>query len=129
VGQHNPYRSYKYDWIGKVPELDHNAACGKNLLEFQHFHQPRICDYGYFPVLKRECLLKIGFVDDAYNHYFVDPDVGYSIQKFGWKNIYCPTSVFVHHHKSLNDLGQEGLRQKSLPDLGHFQKKWGLYSI
>jgi hypothetical protein len=126
VGQHNPYLSTKFGWVGQVPVCPHEAACGRNLLEFTVFHQPRQCDYGYFPVLKRRCLQKIGFVDDHYRHYFVDPDIGYAIQKEGWKSIFCPTSVFVHHHRSLEELGERGMQLKAQPDMKYFIDKWGL---
>ena len=126
VGQHNNYRSSKYDWIGRVPSFNHEAAVKKNLLELPHFQSPRECDYGYFPVVKRDCLHAIGYVDDAYRHYFVDPDMGYLIQQHGWKNIYCPTSVLVHYEKSVDEHGMLGVQLKARPDCIRFFKKWGI---
>jgi GT2 family glycosyltransferase len=129
VGQHNPYRSNRYKWIGQVPAVDHQAAVGKYLFNFKHFHSARECDYGYFPVLKRKCLERIGFVDDSYQHYYVDPDIGYLVQSCGLKNIYCPTSVFVHHHKSIAEIGHDGVQLKAMSDLIHFSRKWELSLI
>jgi GT2 family glycosyltransferase len=128
VGQHNSFISRKYDWIGQVPAVDHGSVVGKYLIDFPMFHHPRLCDYGYFPVLKRECLLQIGYIDDNYRHYYVDPDIGYRIQKHGWESIYCPTSVFVHHHKSMDELGQMGVWEKARPDMIYYFKKWDLYT-
>ena len=127
VGQHNEFLSTKYDWIGRNKMAHADRACGQNLLFFPEFQQPRECDYGYVPVLKRTCLENIGSVDGAYRHYFFDPDIGYTLQKHGWKNIYCPTSIAIHHQKKIGESRKKELHSKAAPEYCYFVHKWGLY--
>ena len=112
-----------------MPAFDHASALGKNVFDFPQFQQPRECDYGYFPVLKRHCLQAIGFVDSRYQHYYVDPDIGYALQKLGLKNVYVPTAVFMHHQKSVDEIGTKGVQQKAVPDLLHYFQKWDLVQV
>ena len=127
TGQHNEFLSTKFAWIGRNKMAHADRACGQNLLCCPEFQQPRECDYGFVPVLKRACLEEIGSVDGAYRHYFFDPDIGYTLQKHGWKNIYCPTSVVIHHQKKLDVSRKKDLHYKAAPEFYYFVHKWGLY--
>jgi GT2 family glycosyltransferase len=124
-GQYNPYKSTLYGFIGKAPFIDSTHVVQRHIKDFPEFQVPRECDYGYFPVMKRECFDKAGFFDEQYEHYFIDPDLGYKIQKAGYKTIYCPTSVFVHHELSKRD--PLVLNKRFSADLPKFFAKWGLY--
>lgn len=124
-GQYNPYKSRLFDCIGKVPFVDTAQIVGNFIENFPLFQLPRECDYGYFPVMKRECFEKVGHLDEQYKHYFVDPDLGYRIQAAGYKNIYCPTSVLVHYELSKKDMST--VQERFNADLEKFVKKWGIY--
>jgi GT2 family glycosyltransferase len=125
-GQYNPYRSVYFDWIGQVPLIDSSGVVGQFLEGSPEFHVARECDYGYFPVMKRGCFKEVGLYDEQFKHYFIDPDQGYRIQQIGMKNIYCPTSVFVHHEASKKD--PELVKKRAEADMEKFVKKWGLFN-
>ncbi|MBI5408208.1 MAG: hypothetical protein HZA14_02445, partial [Nitrospirae bacterium] len=95
---------------------------GNTLEDFPDFQIPRECDYGVFPVMKRECFEKVGVLDTQYKHYYADPDLGYRIQEQGYKNIYIPTSVIMHYWLS----NHTGSSRKATVDEPRFYKKWGL---
>lgn len=111
-------RSSSYDWIGTIPYPE-------SMQDFYNIEGTE-CDYGFFPVIRRGCFEKVGFADEQFKHYFVDPDFGYRIQRAGYKNICCPTSVIIHH-----DLGKkrEGASERFESDRTRFFEKWGLYKI
>jgi GT2 family glycosyltransferase len=124
-GQHNPYKSSFFEWIGKVTFADLSHVQKRSIEHFPEIQVPRECDYGYFPVMKRECFEKLGtVVDERYKHYFVDPDIGYRIQALGYKNVYCPTSVLVHH--DLGNRNSELIFKRFNMDVGEFAQKWKL---
>lgn len=125
VGQHNAFLSTKYEWIGRIKSRDTEQVRGKSLFAYPEFQQPRECDYGIVPVLKRTCLEQIGSVDGTYYHYFFDPDLGYTLQQHGWKNIYIPTSVMIHDQN--NPSTSKQINQKAAPEYYYFVHKWGLY--
>ncbi|MBI5098529.1 MAG: glycosyltransferase [Nitrospirae bacterium] len=104
VGQHNLYRSDYHAWIGKGPFIDTSRVERKSIESFPEFQVSRECDYGFFPVMKRDCFKKIGLVDEQFEHYCVDTDIGLKIQQIGYRNIYCPTSVIVHYELSKENL-------------------------
>jgi GT2 family glycosyltransferase len=126
-GQHNPYLSFDHDWIGRVPFVDIAGVVGQSIEAFPQFQVPRECDYGYFPVMKRECLEKVGLVDEQFEHFFIDPDHGYRVQQWGYRNIYCPTSVMIHYELSKND--PVLLEKQFSADIVKFARKWRLYQL
>lgn len=126
AGQHNQFLSTKYDWVGRLYANNADEVLGKNILAYPDYHQSRECDYGYVPVLKRACIEQVGTVDGSYRHYFFDPDLGYTLQKHGWKNTFVPTSILMHgNHWGAQNV--EGLKQKAAPEYYYFVHKWGLY--
>jgi N-acetylglucosaminyl-diphospho-decaprenol L-rhamnosyltransferase len=125
AGHCNAFYSTKFEWIGRLKDAGADYARGKSILDFPELHQPRECDYGVAPVLKRKCLEQIGAVDGAYRHYFFDPDLGFTLQKNGWKNIYCPTSIMVHSQKQ-SEASERERNQKAAPEYYYFVNKWGL---
>lgn len=124
-GQHNHYGSTYFPWIGDVSFKDFSYAQGKSIEYSPEIQIPRACDYGYFPIMKKECFVKVGPADEQYEHYCVDPDFGYRIQAVGYKTIYCPASVIIHYDLSKKDIDLVGRRFKK--DFERFVKKWGLY--
>ncbi len=127
AGQHNPYRSCDFDWIGRVPFVDTSLVVNNYIRDFPQFQIPREVDYGYVPVMRRECFDKVGFVDERFERYFIDPDQGYRIQQAGYKNVYCPVSVVIHYELSKNDMASHNDFAKR--DLKRFGDKWKLYSV
>ncbi|MBI5741893.1 MAG: glycosyltransferase [Nitrospirae bacterium] len=127
VGHHNSYWSEYHDWIGKVPFIDDSRVIGKSIAGFPEFQVPRECDYGFFPMMKRECFEKIGLVDEQFEHYCVDTDIGYRVQQAGYRNVYCPTSVIVHYE--LSKKSEKAHYLKFLSDLIRLGKKWGLHDV
>ena len=127
AGQHNLYRSCNFDWIGKVPFVDTSPVVNNYIKNFPQFQIPREVDYGYVPVMKRECFDKVGFVDERFERYFIDPDQGYRIQQAGYKNVYCPVSVVIHYELSKNDMASHN--DFARRDLKRFGDKWKLYSV
>jgi GT2 family glycosyltransferase len=126
-GQYNPYRSFTFPWIGRASYIDTAKVTGQHLINFPEFYFPRECDYGYAPVMKKECFEKVGLLDEQFEHYFIDPDLGYRVQQAGYKNIYCPTSVIMHYDLSKKD--PELVRKRFEPDLNKFLAKWDLYDF
>ncbi|BBO79755.1 hypothetical protein DSCO28_03210 [Desulfosarcina ovata subsp. sediminis] len=126
VGQHSELQSKKHAWIGNVPAFNHSHVYGQKLLSLENFLHTRECNYAWFPIIKKECLKQIGYYDDNYRHYYADVDIGYLFQQHGWQNIFCPTSIIVHYHKSAEELSSVELHQKGLPDKRYFIKKWGI---
>jgi GT2 family glycosyltransferase len=124
AGQYNAYLSLHHEWIGRYSEDGASTVAGMSLEGAPRFQQPRECDYGYVPVMKRECFEKAGPLDERYEHYFTDTDLGYKIQQAGYKNIYCPTAVIVHHLKSAGDIELGTKRFEA--DKEKFYAKWGL---
>lgn len=129
AGQHNDFWSDKYQWLGCVEKMDHTALLDKNLLEFPDFQKARPCDYGFFPVLKIDHFRRCGMVDANYRQYYADPDLGYAVQKHGWQNMYCPTSVFVHHQDTQEITYKKKTKEISLPDALYFRDKWGIHNL
>jgi GT2 family glycosyltransferase len=126
AGQHNDYVSCYHSWLGSVPFMDCDIFHTKYLEHLPELQQPRECDYGYVPVMKRECFEKAGALDERYEHYFTDTDLGYKIQQAGYKNIYCPTAVVVHHDLSRKDPDLKDRRFEA--DRIKFFEKWGIYT-
>ncbi len=126
-GQYNPYRSFTFPWIGKASWIDTANVIRQPLINFPEFYFLRECDYGYTPVVKRECLEKVGLLDERFEHYFIDPDFGYRIQQAGYRNIYCPTSVVMHRDLSKKD--PDLVRKRFEPDMANFYSKWDLFDF
>lgn len=78
----------------------------------------------YFPVIKSVCFEKVGFLYEGFKHYFADPDYGYRIQEKGYKNIYCPTSLFFHY--DLSKKNPALFQERFKIDGTLFKEKWGL---
>ncbi len=125
-GENCPYKSTIYEWLGKVPFVNTGDVKYNFITNFPQYHIPRECDYAFTPIIRRECFDKLGLLDEQYEHYFVDPDLGYRIQQLGYKNVYCPTIVVVHHElRKKEDLSF--VRERFKKDLPKFVKKWGIY--
>ncbi|RJQ13367.1 MAG: glycosyltransferase family 2 protein [Nitrospiraceae bacterium] len=121
-GSYWPYKSLHFSWIGKYTGVDPYCVVGNTLENFPDFQVPRECDYGIFPVMKRECYEKVGGLDLQFAHYCADPDLGYRIQQQGYKNIYCPTSVIMHCWMS----NHKGVPSRTSLDEPKFYEKWAL---
>lgn len=128
AGEHVPYRSPIFHFIGQVPYVDTSPVAGKYIRDFLQFQVPREVDYGYIPVMKRGCFERNGLVDERFERYFIDPDQGYRIQQTGYKNIYCPTSVLIHYELSKRD-DVDTIREIARMDMKRFADKWKLYDI
>jgi GT2 family glycosyltransferase len=123
-GHHNDYASLAHPWIGNVPHVDTSAVINRNLADYPRFHEPRECDYALFPFMTRDCYERIGGFDELFTHHFADPDLGYRVQQAGYRNLYCPTSVIVHHDLSSRDVARR--TPKFEEGLDKFARKWQL---
>lgn len=124
-GQYNTHRSLEHDWIGKVPFVNTFPAIGKKISDFPALQIPRPCDYGYFMMFTRQCLNRIGYVDESFRRYYIDPDFGYRVQQAGYQNIYCPQSALIHHELSRKN--PEEFEKTFKLDVVRFTDKWTLY--
>jgi GT2 family glycosyltransferase len=124
-GQYNTHRSRTHAWIGRIPYLDTAPATRRRIADFPALQIPRPCDYGYFPVFTRACWEKVGYIDDGYKRYYIDPDLGYRIQQAGYQTIYSPHSVLIHHELSHRDMA--AVYEAARGDRQHFTEKWDLY--
>jgi hypothetical protein len=121
-GQYNTYRSRRHDWIGQVPYLKTAPAIGRPIADFPALQAPRPCDYGYFPFFARACWEKVGYIDEGFKRYFIDPDLGYRVQQAGYQTVYCPHSAMIHHELSHRDMA--AVHRAAQVDLRHFLRKW-----
>lgn len=121
-GHHNPYVSLTHQWIGRVEHIDTSRVVDGSLADHPAFHQPRECDYALFPFLTRECFDRVGGFDERFTHHFADPDLGYRVQQAGYRNLYCPTSVIVHHDLGRHNPGRRTPQFEA--GLQKFTDKW-----
>lgn len=52
---------------------------------------------GAFMMIRRECLITTGLLDESYFIYGEDIDLCYRAKTLGWKIFYVPTATIVHH--------------------------------
>lgn len=107
AGHYEQVASLAYPWIGQVEYVDPSAVVNRWLGDLPQLHAPRECDHGDFPFLTRACLDRVGWLDEGFRHYFADPDFGFRVQQAGFRNVYVPTSVVVHHEISKPNINSD----------------------
>jgi hypothetical protein len=53
---------------------------------------------GVSMLFRKKCLEEAGFEDEDFNIYVEEIDLAERCKKLGWKLVYCPKSVLLHHH-------------------------------
>jgi N-acetylglucosaminyl-diphospho-decaprenol L-rhamnosyltransferase len=78
---------------------DHPELVRHLLLDFDH-RKPREVDWvlGTCLMCRREALDDVGGMDDRFFLYFEDVDLCYRMHCHGWKVLYYPQAVMIHHH-------------------------------
>ena len=54
---------------------------------------------------RKECLGQVGYLDEDFNMFMEDVDMGIRCRKKGWKSVTCPGSII--YHKSHGTIGNE----------------------
>jgi GT2 family glycosyltransferase len=76
-------------------------------------------------LLRRDLLKVLGLFDEQYFHYFEETDYCYRARRHGYKVIYCPDSVVIHHiNGSCRNLTR--LNYYYLAAKKRFYQKWDL---
>jgi len=90
--------------------------CQKNLSRFlyqdKNLNQPEGAEVDWMMngsgvLLRKECLQKIGLLDERFCHYFSDVDWCRRFWQNGFKVVYFPKAVFYHYHGKRS--GQGGI--------------------
>lgn len=92
------------------------------------FNYVREVDYvsGASLLIRHDLLKKLNYFDERYSPgYYEDTDLCFGARSLGYKVIYCPFSVVVHHEgvSSGNDLKQ-GMKKFQVINREKFQAKW-----
>jgi hypothetical protein len=124
AGHYEEVVSLAYPWIGQVEFVHPRNVYDRRLADLPWLQTPRECDHGDFPFLTRACLDRVGLLDEGFRHYFADPDYGFRVQQAGYRNVYCPTSVVIHHEVTKTGLIDERIE----PDRRRLAEKWLLLS-
>ncbi len=71
------------------------------------YDEVREVDYviGAALAVKREVLERVGYLDEGFFLYYDDPDLSFSARKMGYKTIYVPHAVVIHHEAATNVSG------------------------
>ena len=75
-------KRYAYYYMGHLPEEEINQV---DILA------------GAFMMMRKECLDKVGLLDEDYFMYGEDIDLSYRITKGGYKNYYFPNTRIIHY--------------------------------
>jgi GT2 family glycosyltransferase/radical SAM superfamily enzyme YgiQ (UPF0313 family)/16S rRNA G966 N2-methylase RsmD len=97
-------------------------ANGKSPSDLPESRLPRECEYGMFGLMRREAFTRVGRFDEGYDIYCTDPDLCLKIRLAGWRNVYSPTSVIIHHE--LSRQVSEKSRERLQRSQQRFVKKW-----
>ncbi len=81
---------------------------------------------------RKECLAKVGFLDERFLHYFSDVDWSRRFWQNGYKVVYFPKTFFYHHHGKKSGSGgvmslfSNRLARIHLKDGIKYFLKWGV---
>lgn len=89
--------SRKYPQLKLLPGRRGSFYKGKKPDQVHEIKYVREVEYGYYWVMKREVLEKVGGIDESLGRYCGDPDFGMRVRLAGYKNMYCPASVIIDH--------------------------------
>ncbi len=83
---------------------------------------------GAFLAARRDCLEKIGLLDENIFMFGEETDLCYRIKQNGWKVVYSPETVIIHHKgKSTEQLPDNMYVERIRSLLYYFGKNYGLY--
>ncbi|MCG8604469.1 glycosyltransferase family 2 protein [bacterium] len=83
---------------------------------------------GAFLAVRRTCLKKVGFLDENIFMFGEETDLCYRIKQNGWKVVYYPKTVIIHHRgKSTGQLPDNMYVQRIRSLLYYFGKNYGIY--
>lgn len=104
-----------------------NYGRGSNMKN-PSFTFAREVDYcsGAALMVRTDLFLKVGKFDERFAPaYFEDSDLCFSLRKLGYKVIYCPSSVVIHHEgiTAGTDLNS-GMKRYQVINRPKFQEKW-----
>lgn len=78
-------------------------------------------------VTRRSTFAELGQFDEQFFFYFEDMDFGFQARYHGYKLLYIPESVIVHHRAKASTSNQEQAQQWYLQNQQRFLKKWKDY--
>lgn len=84
--------------LGKI--FPNHPVIRRHLMMDWDHNEVRKVDWGLGAsmVIRREALKGGKVFDERFFLYFEDVDLCFSLKKEGWKVVYCPNVVMVHHH-------------------------------
>ena len=84
---------------------------------------------GAFLFLNKKCLEKIGLLDENFFMFGEETDLCFRMNKRGWKVIYYPETVIIHHRgKSIVQVFEKSNLQRIRSLIYYFQKNYGKFS-
>ena len=110
-----------------------NDGSGWNYGRFDDLSDPRYCyvrevDYvsGAALLVRNELLRRLDYFDEQYSPgYYEDTDLCFGVRSLGYKVMYCPFSIVVHHEgaSSGTDLSR-GMKRHQVVNKEKFARKW-----
>jgi O-antigen biosynthesis protein len=111
-----------------------NDGSGWNYGRLEHPDNPLYCyvrevDYvsGAALLVRHDLLRRLCYLDEQYSPgYYEDTDLCFGARSLGYKVMYCPLSIVVHHEgaSSGTDLSR-GMKQYQVVNKQKFLEKWG----
>jgi GT2 family glycosyltransferase/lipopolysaccharide/colanic/teichoic acid biosynthesis glycosyltransferase len=118
---------YRRTFLGKL-RPNSTVLRRHMMLDFDHAG-PRVVDWvlGGAMLVRRAAVDEVGGMDERFFLYFEDVDWCYRMHRRGWRVLYDPAAVMVHHHR--RDSARKPLGKSffsHLMSVVRFYEKWSL---
>lgn len=120
-------RSWKYPELPTVYGAKGWIGRGRTPEQCPETRWVRECDYGCISFMRRQLMNQMGGFDTRYNKYCADTDIGMRLRLNGYKVLYCPQSVMIHHQLSRDVQNKTDDQIKNNQKI--FHQKWGVYTV
>lgn len=120
-------RSWRYPELPTVYGAKGWIGRGRTPEQCPETRWVRECDYGCLSFMRRELMAQLRGYDLRFEKYCADTDLGMRLRLRGYKVLYCPNSVMIHHQLSREAQDATDIQIKK--DQKVFHEKWGIYTV